>query len=185
MDWILDNIQFVIAFVAAFAWWLNKRRESAASEDEEEAPPPMAMDESPAEDDARARRIQEEIRRKIAERRTLPPVAPPPVILPEWTRTEPVPVERPMRVEPHFDPAAMVLEQQRRLEEQLRMVEESRRAAEALRAQVPVLKVIRSVSAAGRRVRPSSLIAGLHDVSEVRRAIIMREILGPPKGLHG
>jgi len=183
MDWILDNIQFVIAFAAAFAWWLNKRRESAASEDEEAAPPPM-MHDTTAEDDARARRIQEEIRRKIAERRTLPPVAPPPVIVPEWVPSEPVAVEPPRRAEPRFDPAAAVLEQQRNLEEKLRLIEITRRNAEALRAQVPALKVIRSVSAAGRRSPPSALIAGLHNISEVRRAIVLREVLGPPKGLQ-
>lgn len=184
MDWIFDNIQFVIAFAAAFAWWLNKRRESAAGEDEEAPPPPM-MHDTTAEDDARARRIQEEIRRKIAERRTLPPVAPPPVIIPDWARSEPVAVEPPRQAEMRYDPTAFVLEQQRALEEKLRLIEITRRNAEALRAQVPVLKVIRSVSAAGRTARPSILVAGLHNISEVRRAIVLREILGPPKGLQG
>ncbi|HUG11685.1 MAG TPA: hypothetical protein VMM36_11755 [Opitutaceae bacterium] len=184
MDWIFDNIQFVIAFAAAFAWWLNKRRESAASEDDE-APPPLVMDDTTAEDEARARRIQEEIRRKIAERRTLPPVAPPPVIIPDWARSEPAAVEPPRQVEMRYDPDAFVLEQQRNLEEKLRLIEATRRNAEALRAQVPVLKVIRSVSAVGRRAPPSALMAGLRNTSEVRRAIVLREVLGPPKGLQG
>lgn len=185
MDWLLDHIQFVIAFAAAFAWWLNKRRENAASEDEEDAPPPIAMDASPAEDAARARRIQEEIRRKIAERRTLPPVAPPPVIMPDWTRSEPVEMDPPMRAEPRFDPAAAILEQQRQLEEKLRLIEDTRRNAEALRAQVPLLKVILSVSAVGRRIPPNRLAANLHNKSDLRRAVVLREILGPPKGLQG
>jgi hypothetical protein len=184
MDWIFDNIQFVIAFAAAFAWWLNKRREGAAGEDEEATPPPM-MHDTTAEDDARARKIQEEIRRKIAERRTLPPVAPPPVIIPDWARSEPVAVEPPRQAEMRYDPAAFVLEQQRALEEKLRLIEATRRNAEALRAQVPALKVIRSVSSVGRRAPAIAFLAGLHDKTEVRRAIVLREVLGPPKGLQG
>jgi hypothetical protein len=184
MDWIFDNIQFVIAFAAAFAWWLNKRRESAASEDEGAPTPPM-MHDTTAEDDARARRIQEEIRRKIAERRTLPPVAPPPVIVPDWARSEPVAAEAPRQSEMRYDPAALVLEQQRNLEEKLRLIEATRRNAETLRSQVPRLKVVRSISAVGQRTPPSAFLAGLHNISEVRRAIVLREVLGPPKGLQG
>jgi len=175
MDWILDNIQFVIAFIAAFVWWLNKRREQGAAADEE-APPPMMMGDPDHDEAERARRIQEEIRRKIAERRTLPPVAPPPMLMRE---REP----REGYSESIFDPRAAVLEQQRQLDGQLRMIEETRRKADAIRAQVTAVPTRASVPARPRAT-PSRLIGDLRGAASLRRAIVLREILGPPKGLQ-
>lgn len=185
MDWLFDNIQFVIAFAAAFAWWLNKRREDAAGEDED-APLSPELQDSAMEEEARARRIQEEIRRKIAERTASPPMAPPPVMEPEWVRTEPeTVVPPPLVVEQRYDPDAAILEQQRQLQERLRLVEETRRKTAALQTQISQPRMSRTVTAIASRFTPGSLAANLRSRSEVRRAIVMREILGPPKGLQG
>jgi hypothetical protein len=185
MDWIFDNFQFVIAIAAAFAWWLNKRRESTAEEDEGEAPPPLAPHGHDAEAEARARRIQEEIRRKIAERRTLPPVATPPIEIPQWQRSEHVPEPPPLVVEQRYDPAAAVLEQQRLLTERLRAVDAARQKAAAIRVGAPRVNLPATVTAVAQNAKATSLAASLRNLPEVRRAILMREILGTPKGLQG
>lgn len=181
MDWVFDNFQFAFAFLAAFLWWLNKRREEKAG-GEEGAPPPLVMDDASFEDEERARRIQEEIRRKIAERRGQPPVAPSPLAPSPMLMREPqVPQER--HVEPYFDAGAAVIEQQRRMEEQMRSIEESRRKAAAIRARAAAVSVHAKRTPAPRAVS-SRLIGDLQGAANLRRAIVLREILGPPKGLQ-
>jgi hypothetical protein len=86
MNWILDNLQIVIAVAAAIAYWLNQRaREKAGEEadyDEDGVPEnrpapradarelsPSRRDGGDLDQEERARRIREEIQRKIAERR--------------------------------------------------------------------------------------------------------------------
>jgi|UniRef100_UPI004049B680 hypothetical protein len=174
MDWILDHLQIVIAAAAAVAYWLNQRREAQAEED----PPPGSNFEreepGAAEEAERARRIREEIRRKIAERvgGGLPsspqPVSPPPLFSP---RQEVVVESRP--TSGSADTA--ILERQRKLADQL----------EALKRQTP----LQATNVSLDRPMPvgvarSSLMADLRGRSNLRRAMVVREVLGPPLGLR-
>ncbi len=178
MDWILENFHFAIAFLAAFLWWLNKRREGKASA--EEGPPPLVMSGPDLDDDDRSRRIQEEIRRKIGERRGQPPAGSPataPMLLPEQQRPQAQPLEL------FQDPGPSVLEHHRLMDLQLREIEESSRKAAAIRARAAAVSVHAKRTPAPRAVS-SRLIDDLRGAGNLRRAIVLREILGPPKGLQ-
>ena len=174
MDWIFDHMQLVIAAAAAFAYWLNARKQSQA-EAEEERPEVTFQDDSreAAEEAERARRIREEIRRKISERSAggPPPLTPPPM------RSEPPP--------PRFEPVVDtgMLDQQRRLQQQLEEVVRTKQRAEALRQGMPELP--KSAPTVRRRTAPvGSLRADLRDGRSLRRAVILREVLGLPVGLR-
>ncbi len=140
------------------------------------------------EEEARTRRIQEEIRRRILERRGLAPAAPP---VPE-AAPEPMPFPaapplieevRTFRVEPPAEIVAVApdgqrasaeLKRQQELAERIRELEASRRA----RATVATESARTELAAAADRSLPD-----LRSHSGLRRAIVLREILGPPVGL--
>ena len=182
MEWILDHLQFLIVAGAAIAWWLNKRREGIELQHEAEEQLAQPETRQAEMDDAeRARRIQEEIRRKITQRRTLPPVARP-VVVQEWSRQQRAPMEPPPMLSSAMDVGASIREQQRQIQEKLRIAAETRKRAAAMRAQ---LSPISSVATSAPRYGPvTGLKASLRNRSEVRRAIVLREILGTPKGLQ-
>jgi hypothetical protein len=197
MNWIFEHIQIVIAVAAAIAYMLNRGKqapEGGASED--------------GEDSERARRIREEIRRKIAERREgapaplrqETPAAAPPVIrapgvppldsfggparpaLPTLRKPEPVRTHAPQPA-PAMSHAAMsaVLERQAQLAEQLRELEQARekqklRAAEIAADAAP--------AAPAAPVSRGGLLADLRQAQNLRRAILLREVLGPPVALR-
>ncbi|AKC81745.1 hypothetical protein IMCC26134_01260 [Verrucomicrobia bacterium IMCC26134] len=169
---------------------------------------PASRDGSHPDTDERVRRIQEEIRRKIAERRglaapTSPPAAgpapyPPDLHEPHWTSPPPVPPSVPVSSRPQIDPydEAATLERQRSLADQLAKLEakrlEARRvqqassesvsaAAEALSAYV--ISPSRS-EAAGSGVGERRLAAELRDPRALRRAMVLREVLGAPVALR-
>lgn len=190
MDWIKDHIQLVIAAAAAFAYWLNARKQSQA--EEEDAPPRTDFRDENAEAAAeaeRARRIREEIRRKIAERAggAPKPVEEPPLYRrepepPPLYRREPQPVRetRPAVPEsPAIDTG--MLEKQRRLQEQL---------AELNRVRPRPEPILREGKTSGRQLAPAttsasrSLQTDLRQRGSLRRAIVLREVLGPPVGLR-
>ena len=183
MEWILDHIQFLIIAGAAVAWWLNKRRESSALEHEarEELSQPMTR-QAGADAAERARRIQEEIRRKIAERQTLPPVARP-VVIREWSQPASASMEPPVMAGQGYDYGASIREQQRQIQEKLRIAAETQQRAAAIRAELSPNTNMAATT--GVRYEPiTGLRASLRNSSEVRRAIVLREILGTPKGLQ-
>ena len=125
MDWILKNIEVIIAVAGAIAYWINQRaREKAGREadyDEDGIPEnrpaprtetrelsPVNRDGGSIEQEERARRIREEIQRKIAERRgqapaPAPAVPPPP--LPRFDPFRPVFQEDARPVPPPLRPA--------------------------------------------------------------------------------
>lgn len=191
MNWLLENIQLVVILASAFAWWLTQRRKEA---EEQEPPPAPGHRRTQFEELERKRRIQEEIRRKIAERRGTDGgrLQPPPVPVgrsvgwPPERRPEPVPVRREA---PDFAAAdAAALERQRRLEDEIRAAQQRR-----AEAQVRIRETISRPAAAARveRARPGEralghhwLKAALRDSGDVRRAIVLREVLGPPPGLR-
>lgn len=145
-------------------------------------PPSPRASEDPAQVD-RTRRIQEEIRRKIAERRgqLMPPV----VETAEPTGEPPVMIlEAP--AEPDDGQATvLVLERQRQLAEQMRALEEARlaeqrRAATALSFRQTAAESQAELLAGAR----DQLLADLGDADGLRRAIVLREVLGTPVGLR-
>ena len=192
MDWVLDHFRLIVIVGGAIAYWLNQRRK--AKEDEETARTMLAKPPQPAAADEgeRTRRVQEEIRRKILERTggatkptaTLPP--PIPVASP-LSRPEPPKVDA--YVEPSAEEQeqtiaadqAMLLRQQQ-LAAKLQELQQQRREHDRP-AEVFAEKTALAMSAVGTSVLGSPL-ADLRNPVLVRRAIILREVLGTPVGLR-
>lgn len=199
MEWILDHLQLLILGAGAVAYWLNQRRRERqgqpADYDEDGRPenrPPAPVAEAHHEDAERTRRIQEEIRRKIMERRgapSLPPpeVAPRPVAMP--TMPDLLEVLRPRR-EPEAHPVSQeALERQRALAAQMEDLEARREATlrqaaqTAAAAQVQTARVA-AAAASAKRHEERDWLATLRNPQSARRAIVLREVLGPPVGLR-
>ncbi|HEY0968736.1 MAG TPA: hypothetical protein VGD88_15195 [Opitutaceae bacterium] len=199
MDLILDNLQLILVIAGSIAYWLNQRkreqRGEAADYDEDGIPenrPTVAPNADAMEEEQRTRRIQEEIRRKIQERRAggapAAPVEPPP--LREEAPAYEAPVEEPSWREqaprapqpPPLDDG--VLARQRALQEQLQALAERRAALEAARsrASAPVLAAATATHA--RPSKSAALLRDLRDPESTRRAIVLREVLGPPVALR-
>lgn len=194
MDWIFDNFRVIIIVGGAVAYWLNQRRKA---KEEQEAMRELESQKTqspvPAYDeDERVRRIQEEIRRKILERaggsarsaQTPPPVpvAPQPV-----QREQPQSVEDVYQEESARDEAALaadmaMLERQQMLATKLRELQEQRRQHDRP-AEVFAEKTALAMAASGTAVT-GSVLADLRNPTSIRRAIILREVLGTPVGLR-
>jgi hypothetical protein len=201
MKWVFENLQIVIAIVAAIAYYLTRKaRQDGAEAEREEMDPEQAE---------RTRRVQEEIRRKIAERRG----AMSETISREGERERIPPLMRPREVEPvdpfggplrrivreferaldpesqpDLDRGAQARAQAAELERQAKLAEELR-ALEAAR----IVEVRHARQALERKMAPrtavpvfatANLRGTLRDPRELRRAIVLREILGPPVGLR-
>lgn len=186
MDWIFDHLQLVFVVGGAIAWWLNQRKQAQAGD---EAPPP---EQEAGFDDPelaeRTRRIREEIQRKIEQRArgyaneqpTLPhtePVEPPPVI------REVVVARQPVR-------AASRIEAQRQaeiLEEQAAMMEKLREAETmkaAVQKRVEFEAATTDHSEEARAAIRTTVLDDLRAPAALRRAFILREVLGPPVALR-
>ena len=204
MEWVLDHLQIIIAVAAAIAYWLNQRRQGQTGDSAEgegdERPEVSRRDmQSDPEEAERTRRIQEEIRRKIAERAaggpiTIPPPAaePPPLFRTESSAPRPVATPLPQReftreavpspvmAPPTFQAtAAAVLERQLELAEQMQALEAARRIASRKAAAV-VAQAAKQAPSPAR----GELMAELRGVRNLRRAMVLREVLGPPVGLR-
>jgi hypothetical protein len=165
---------------------------------------PRTLDGGASEQEERARRIREEIQRKIAERRGQ--AAPPPMPAPVFEEREVVfreetsfpPPLRPVEVPPPMPTREVVtayvdteaLERQRRLAEQLEQLEaqrrEARRAAVQVRAEGRTPGATPTATAAGRgaALGVRGVGAELRDPRALRRAIVLREVLGAPVALR-
>ncbi|MFT3868528.1 MAG: hypothetical protein QM715_08520 [Nibricoccus sp.] len=203
MNWIFEHMQLVVLVGGAIAYWLNQRRKAkeeaeAMRELEAQQARPVQM-QRPVDDEAeRVRRIQEEIRRKILERAggAVPKPQPPPMPEPRYREEVlpgPAPVQTRMPAEPDAyaqaaaeeQAAALdqaVLERQQRLSAQLRELDEKRRhtvgKAEAFAEKTAAAMASSDTAARG------SLLADLRNPASVRRAIVLREVLGPPVALR-
>ncbi|WP_156469176.1 hypothetical protein [Cephaloticoccus primus] len=198
MDWILDHLQLVIAVAAAFAYWLSARRQQQAENDQGPEQQPQAQlhdEESAARQRAeQARRIREEIQRKIAERQGRP------VPLPSSQQARPQP--RPAPAAPQYsaparpDLYAALREQQQRIEAERRRLEEARQRAAQIRSGAGVggrSGGARRRNPAGTRSAAAAAAAGtvgdirveLRDRAALKRALVLREILGPPVASQG
>lgn len=196
MNWILEHLQILIAVGAAFAYWLNQRKQEQA---DGEAPEDQRGEFAPTtqadlEEAERTRRIQEEIRRKIAERAgggpvEVPPPAPEPPPIFQRDTMAPRPVATPLR-EARRAPeppsvmaesnAAAILERQRELEEKMRALAEARRETQRKAAAMAALQ---AESAKAAPVR-GDLLTDLRGARNLRRAIVLREVLGPPVAMR-
>lgn len=199
MDWILENLKVVVFVIIIVVYVLKAMRDRGAGED---ADPGTRGDSSSGSDPAeteRTRQIQEEIRRRILARQRgeAPQAAPPPVVvmtpneieeeMPEggWGRQgPPLPPPLPVPVTSYQarDDAA-ILEAQRALEEQFQLV---RKARELARAGIPSLPDpnARFGSIARATAGQRSLRSDLAHPTSLRRAILLREVLGEPVGLR-
>ncbi len=158
----------------------------------------------------RTRKIREEIQRKIAERRRAagaggyteaprPAAAllePPPVT----RQSEPPPIIREVVVQMQGQTqgqvqsqarqasvmssrrAAEILQQQAALADQLKQAEEMKAATQRRVAYEE--RVNRDSATAARAATRGSLLHELHGADSLRRAFILREVLGPPVGLR-
>jgi hypothetical protein len=211
MKWLIQNLGFVIVATIVAISFLRGIFRAAKGGGDVPPRPRATVDPEAAE---RTRRVQEEIRRKIAERRAAAAAERPlgdigrsesrpdyvPPLLPR-TRIPPVdPFGGPMRrivkkleeaAERRFEPTddtaeREALERQQKLEEQLRALEVTRLAQQRRAA---------DIAAAGRR-RNEAIVpielggpAGrlrqqLRDPRELRRVVVLREILGAPVALR-
>lgn len=201
MDWILQHFQIVVAIVV-IVFWVLKSIAGGKKADEEHsgpmaAPPPVA---DPGEED-RTRQIQEEIRRRILARQrgetTPPPLPPPrPVIVqreepeladPDYPGEGPnVPMPTAAAHRQSDTAQAAILEQQRLLAEQLHAL----RAARAAGTSVPPVPAVKLPAHAAAAIAGHQLDCrrelrrDLHHSSSVRRAILLKEILGEPLALQ-
>ena len=202
MNWVQEHLQLIIAAAAAIAYFFNSQRSAHDENDETQRPTEQAS----LEHAERTRRVQEEIRRKIAERRTGQsanrPEAErvPPMVRP--SHVPPIdPFGGPMRRmarkleeaasrldEPIGDREAAAraeeIARQTKLTQKLRELEQvramqERRAAEILRGKKLPQPAVNAVVAVGSEVHQR-----LRDPREVRRGIVLREILGPPVALR-
>lgn len=208
MKWILENFQIVVAILATLVYFLTRAGRSNDEPASRRAVPPSDAEREHAE---RTRRIQEEIRRKIAERRAatgdviVVENEEPPPLVEEPSRPTPIdPFGGPMRrvvrefeqaterwrePEPDAEARARAAEiaRQARLAEEMRALQQQREAEARRFAQDAAAAVAqsmrRAVSVAGG-AGGRAWTGRLRDPNELRRAIVLREILGPPVGLR-
>jgi hypothetical protein len=200
MEWILENFgKLIPILLAVLYFWLSSKKRRP---DEEEA------EESDGSDEAeRARRIQEEIRRRILERQrgdsSGPHVEPPVLVEESLHQTQNRQVRRAEHGDLHemahggFEVPDPDEEQREVLERQAQLVErleEARRLGEARKASGMRAKA--KTGSTGRRgVKPPSVewavnplrVALLRDLrgrTGLKRAILLREVLGEPVGLR-
>lgn len=209
LEWISKNLFTVLVIAGVIAQLIQAmkgKKEEADADNPPVQPPETQFGEIPEEDE-RARRIREEIRRKIAERRgeaaesPLPEPVPEPAAYdepPPLMRDEPVapPVVTRSVIAERAPEAAAALQRQERfsterqaeiLEQQAAMAErmrelEAMKAAAQRRAAFEALSV--SQAAVQREKTRGALLDDLRDPQALRRAFIMREVLGPPVSLR-
>lgn len=199
LQWVLDNLFTVLIIAGVIAQLIQavKGRKGGEEEPGPTVEPPKEFEFEDPELAERTRRIREDIRRKIAQRQAggapEPEPGPEPEFAPEPAAyEEPPPVVREVAVE-RPAPAmvassrmdaqrqAEILEQQAALMDQMRQLEETKAAA-LRRAAFEASTV--SPAAAARTQARGALIDDLRDPTALRRAFVLREVLGPPVGLR-
>ncbi len=196
MRWLFENPQILLLIAGAVAYWLNQRRLAKEQAAMEELSRQAPTDDEMAE---RTRRIQEEIRRRIAERQGQSPLSPRELVetmrapAPPPMPAEPPPLELPPLVEetPGAAEIERSLRQQREYAEAIERLERQA-AAQARLADTyreagggnrPMAEYAGTAAAASSQ-RSGPRLAGLGDREALRRAIVLREVLGAPKALQ-
>jgi len=197
VGWLLDHFGLFIVLIVGISILRGIARILRAGSDDT-ARQPTGEDSAAAE---RTRRVQEEIRRKIAERRSgvtrkvaerIPSLVRPPRVPP----LDPFggPMQRVGRkieemAEPWLRPAdeaatQAVLERQEKLAEEMRALDAARLAQQRRASEIAAAK--KAERPAGDRAVAAwkDLRGDLHDPRALRRAIVLREVLGAPVGLR-
>lgn len=168
MDWIFDNFQVLALVGIAIASWFKHRMDAKAAEREERE----ARERMPDQEEVF---IPDE-EWQIPQEQAMPSV-PPPLV-----RASPPPL--PMAQYEADREAAAVLKHQTDLQERLRQIRETKATttggASATRARVAASQSHAKPAAAAK----TGIRTALRNPKEIRRAIVMREILGPPVGLR-
>jgi hypothetical protein len=198
MDWILDKLPvlvFVIVAIVQVVRAVLKPREAGAGPDE-------SQDES--EEQQRVREIQERIRRIASQRETprtaslgdaseagdAPPVlrpdsAPPEESFVEVVRRRMEMAEQKVSAPVHVESRTSELERQEQLAEKMRQLEETRELARRRAAHVVADAEADAQSEAGLlRSARGRLEDEIRDPQSLRRAFLLREVLGPPRALR-
>ena len=187
MDWIFDHLRLLFIVAGGIAWWLNQRKQAKNSEG---GPPPhqeVTFDDPELAE--RTRKIREEIQRKIEQRargyateQPKVPRASGPVEMPTVIR-EVVVARPPVRTGSRMEAQrqAEILEEQAALMEKLREAELMKAAA---KRRTDFEESTADHTAQARTAVRSALLADLDGPAALRRAFILREVLGPPVALR-
>ena len=212
MKWITENIQVILAVAGAIAFWLNSQREAAekAAQEREAAlrrasqPAALAETDVAADDELRNEQVRDKVRRMIAERRgeAVPPEwsAPPAMPEPEEERSfRSPPIEEPpeLALPPPLSPpvwsqkaetadslATETLEASLVRQEQLAVELQSLNEQRVLAARRAAVVAEGEAVVARRDLVSNELRHDLRDPRSLRRAIVLREVLGPPVALR-
>jgi hypothetical protein len=206
MDWIIQKLPVLVVVLVVAARIIGALAKSRKAKTQHEA----AHD--PAEEQRRVAEVQEQIRRRIAERRGGAPVQPEspasgaPTARPVVRRTEtPEPpdlvgkalrrvfeeVERKLQPAPAPEPPPLVshrraeLERQQQLVDQMKALEETRTLVQ--RRATHLAEEEKAEAASETRilaVARARAMEDLRDPDALRRAFVLREVLGPPVGLR-
>lgn len=207
MEWILERIGvviFVVIFLSQVVRGVLRARKAKEAHEQ-------GYDET--SEGRRVREIQERIRRQVAERRgqtmdAPPPLAretsEPPVARPQTTQLPEVfggPLGRMLeemqkRAQPQAErvPPPVLdtevrntaeMERQERFAEELRVLEEQRMLVQRRAAYVAAEKTAETNSSSGvQTAARNRTLVDLRDPQALRRAFVLREVLGPPVGLR-
>jgi hypothetical protein len=205
MDWVLNHIFVLFIIAGAVASMVQKAKKAGAQQRPTPSQSPGALDPGAAE---RTRRVQEEIRRKIAERAGRLPAGPPPLPQSQAVGTSSAPPSRNIFQElarqmaeakrnaemQQRAQAAAAAQAQTRVEDERKSRElaEARSLAEAQRTlprqQQTVATSVAYSGGTGQKTTAVSardrLLANLREPDSLRRAWVLREILGEPVGLR-
>ena len=212
MKWITENIQVILAVAGAIAFWLNSQREAAekAAQEREAAlrrasqPAALAETDVAADDELRNEQVRDKVRRMIAERRSeaVPPEwsAPPAMPEPEEERSfRSPPIEEPpeLALPPPLSPpvwsqkaetadslAKETLEASLVRQEQLAVELQSLNEQRVLAARRAAVVAEGEAVVARRDLVSNELRHDLRDPRSLRRAMVLREVLGPPVALR-
>ena len=195
MSWLLQNIPLLaFAFIVFSVVRAIKRAREQSAEHE--------AGETESDEQRRVREIQQRIRRIAAERRgrvAPSPVEsdePPVVAIPPLTepldpfrrvlaelerRAQPAPVATPLALEVN----TAELARQERLAEEMQSLEEAQMLARRRAAQLAAATQENAASEAGQLTSGRRrLLQDLSDPESLRRAFVLREVLGPPVALR-
>jgi hypothetical protein len=166
MDWIFDNFQIVALVALALASWFKSRMDAKAAEREERE----------------ARRELEEPEDVFGPQEEWREVLPAPMVPPPLVKVNPPPA-RVVTYEAASETEAE-LKHQMDLQERLRQIRETKAVTTGGAAATRARSVSRQTSQKSTPTAPVSLRGALHNRGQLRRAILLREILGPPLALR-
>lgn len=184
MKWILDHLQLIFVVGGALAWLLNQRKQGGAGEDGQPLNDASSDDSDSAE---RTRKIREDIQRRIEQRtggydlqvpiEEMEGTVPPPPIIRKTVTNESSGSSSRYEVRHQ----AEILEEQASLMEKLQEAEYMKVAAEK---RADFVETIADHQPAARALARSAVLGDLRAPVALRRAFILREVLGPPVALR-